>query len=301
METGLVVVKIKFIKKFVIFPRMSKRGRSCASADEDASMEEPAAKRLCVVESGETLAASREAEMTLLWLVETSGLNKEFFDLLDPLSQRALCCINAACRQHLKDMRAPLPVCLPRFYDPPTSNYAFDLFCGRAARHNYWRGQLGLVLHYDYVARIDDIIARDMYHYEMLNWAIMVNATACALRLALTLPPEHAGLVQFEDASVLMIRILTMVRTIPLDNIARHILLHAAWPALISLIEDPPPGFDLCEFLVMMRKILLRIRIVSFQRDLILMALKPYGKRVAEHNPRPLLAQLKDWTHPPGE
>lgn len=264
---------------------MSKRARSYASS------EEPTAKRICV----EAMVGPPEAGLTLLWLVEVPGLNKAFFDLLNPLEQRALCCINAATWPLLRDLRAPLPFCIPKFHDTLRINDVFEMYCGKHATFNYWRGQLGLAIHYDHLARIGDIVANDVYRYEQLNWAIAANARVCARHLAWTLPKEQSGFIKLNGASVSMIRALSSVGTVPLDLIPRHVLVQTDWESLVSLIEDPPHRFDLLGFMVTLRKILLRMHSTPFQRDRVLNALKPYGKHTIKHNPAPLLCLLKSW------
>lgn len=237
----------------------------------------------------------READWTLQSLLETSGLNGAFFELLDPLSQRALCCANAAFAQCLAGMRAPLPFPLPAFYGARVFGITFDSFCGIAMVQVYWRAQLGLALHYDHVARLRDLPTRSIQLLTKLNWAIRTNAIECTRHLMGWLDPYDGGSLSFEHARTPMLRMLAAAPTLQMHNMARHIMICQRWDVLVDFIESPPLDLDLKSFLMTLRCLLLKVRVSPFDRHGLLAAMKPYGKRVPEHNPAPLLLVLKGW------
>lgn len=174
---------------------------------------EPAAKRLCSV------AEDAYAESGLLRIIETSGLNSEFLALLDPISQRALCCVCADARYSLITCTA-LPQAWPEAFQPSVVRPL-----------PYWNRHILLALYYDHIGRFRGIYlyARPEFVQATLNvvdCALWMRAYACVDWLVRRLSPADFFDINFAYANAEMLRVLRAATATAYNaDIYAHLLL----------------------------------------------------------------------------
>jgi hypothetical protein len=225
-------------------------------------------------------------QMGLVDFLLVDGLSKAFFQtLLDPLSQRAICCVNQPVWESTQQWRSPLAIIVPVYPPHSYDDEVFEEFCGADIHNQFWRAQLGLAMHYDHPGRARSARSSNLDHHRLLNWSIAGNAIKCATWVLSTYVVVNWAWVDFNRATNAMLSVILSLSTTVTPYITRHILEYRRYQCLVDLIDRPP--FYLTRFLIALRG---RVKVFKELPDrvVLMQALKPYGKAKPEENPRPL-------------